>query len=105
MSFIIGKIKCHFCNEKDGIMESVCDHGIYGEVGGRIFFHPQCLEMVELSPEKFGHIMMDKAININDLRRQCLKFNDKIPEIFQQKVDKLHRNHFEKMLPYWSRRH
>jgi hypothetical protein len=101
--FIIGKIKCCFCREKDGIMESVCDHGIYGEVGGRIFYHPQCLEMIELSPEKYGHIMADQAINVNDLRKMCLQFNDTLEETFQKKVEKLQRNHFEKMLPYWSR--
>ena len=103
--FIFGKIKCCFCSQTDGIIESVCDHGLYGDVGGRIFYHHQCLEMVEMTPEKFGHIIADRAININDLRKECLKFNDDIPKLFQQRVEKLQRNHFERMLPYWSRRH
>ncbi len=102
--FIIGKIICCFCATKDGVMESVCDHGIYGEVGGRIFYHPQCLEMIELNPERFGHRMADQAINIGDLRKECLKHNDTLEEKFEARVEKLQRNHFERMLPHWSRR-
>jgi len=104
MAFIFGKIKCCFCHEKDGLMESVCDHGIYGDVGGRIFYHHECLQMIEMSPEKYGHIMMDRAININDLRKEGMKFNDELEEKFQKTVANLQRNHFERMLPTWSRK-
>jgi hypothetical protein len=100
MSFIIGKIKCCFCGGKDGVIHSVCDYGIYGDVGKRIFYHSECLEMVETQCEKAGHIMMDKAINIGDLRKQNIKnYNDNIYEEFQKKIKTLHRNHFERMMP------
>jgi hypothetical protein len=100
MSFIIGKIKCCFCGGKDGVIHSVCDYGIYGDVGKRIFYHSECLEMVELKPEKFGHIMMDKAINIDDLRkRNTNECNKNLEEEFNKKVEKLHRSHFERMMP------
>jgi len=104
MPYIWGKLRCCFCNEKDGLFQSVCDHGIYGEVGGRIFYHHECLELVEMNPERYGHIMADRAININDLRKECLRFNDGIEKKFKARVDKLTRNHFERMLPYWKRK-
>jgi hypothetical protein len=44
--------------------------------------------------------MMDKAINIGDLRKQNIKnYNDNIYEEFQKKIKTLHRNHFERMMP------
>ena len=85
-------------------MESVCDHGIYGNVGGRIFYHHECLQMVEMEPEKFGHIVADKAININDLRKDGMKFNEKLEGKFKRKVEQLQRNHFERMLPSWKKK-
>ena len=85
-------------------MESVCAYGIYGEVGKRIFYHMQCLEMIEVNPEKHGHIMMDKAIHINERRKECLQYNDTIEEQFIKKAEKLNRNNFERMLPTWSRK-
>ncbi len=100
MPFIVlGKIKCYFCGIKDGLIHSVCAHGIYGEVGKRIFYHPECLQMVEVNPEKFGHRMMDKAIHIEDLRKESIKCNKELHAEFQEKVDTLHRNHFERMMP------
>ena len=100
MAWTLGKIKCCFCNDRDGIIHSVCDYGIYGDVGGRIFYHPECLEMVEWKPEKFGHRMMDKAINICDLQIQNTNnCNQTIVERFNRKVEKLHQKHFEKMMP------
>ena len=104
MAFIIGKLRCCLCGQKDGILESVCDYGIYGDVGGRIFYHIQCLQLIEITPEKYGHIMADKAIMINDRIKECIKFNDKIEKTFDEKVQKLMSNHFERMLPYWSRK-
>ena len=77
MAFIIGKIKCYFCGSKDGLFQSVCKHGIYGNVGKRFFYHQECLEMIETEPEKFGHIMADRAIIINDLKKECIKNNNK----------------------------
>jgi len=100
MAFIIGKLKCYFCGGKDGVIHSVCDHGIYGDVGGRIFYHPECLEMVEYKPEKFGHRMMDKALHIAELRKHNIEnCNKELYEEFEKKVDALHRNHFERMMP------
>jgi len=99
MAVILGKVKCYFCGQKDGVFRSVCKYGCYGDVGKRYFYHQECLEMVERDPEKFGHRMMDKAIHINDLQIRCRKFNNDIEEKFKKKVEKLHRNNFERMMP------
>ncbi len=100
MAIILGKIKCYFCKEKAGFMHSVQDYGIYGAVGSRTFYHPECLEMVEIDPEKFGHKWVDKAININDLFKQNReKCNIDLVKNFKKKIDKLHQNHFERMMP------
>ena len=105
MALIIGKIKCCFCKEKGGWIHSVHQYGIYGDVGGRIFYHPECLEMVEIDPEKFGHTMMDKAIQINDLRKSNIRdYNNDLVDNFKKKVEKLHANHFERMIPGLPRR-
>jgi hypothetical protein len=100
MPLIIGKIKCYFCKEKDGFMYSVCDYGIYGDVGRRIFYHPECLEVVQINPENSGHTLMDKAIHIDDLRKENIKqCNKNLIEDFKKKIEKLHQSHFEKMMP------
>ncbi len=99
MVFMIGKIKCYFCNGKDGLIHSVCDHDIYSGIGRRIFYHPECLELVEINPEKFGHKMMDKALHIIELRKNCMCYNNGIIKSFNKKVEKLHTNHFERMMP------
>ena len=100
MAIILGKIKCWFCDEKAGLIYSVQDYGIYGEVGKRVFYHPECLEMVEMEPEKFGHKWADKAIQINELCKQNRgRCNVQIVEKYKKKIDKLHQNHFERMMP------
>lgn len=100
MAFQIGKHKCYFCEEKKGFFHSVHAYGIYGEMGKRIYYHPECLEMVEIEPETFGSIMMDKALHINELKQRNLKnHNSYIVKKHKEKVDKLHRMHFEKMMP------
>jgi hypothetical protein len=99
MAIIFGKIKCYLCGEKDGVFKSVCEYGCYGDVGKRIFYHQECLEMVERKPEKFGHRMIDKALHINDLVKQCIKYNSNIETNFKKKIESLHRNNFERMMP------
>lgn len=101
MALIIGKIKCYFCGSKDGLLQSVCGYGIYEEdVGKRFFYHQECLEMVEIDPEKFGHNMVDRAININNLRDRCVeKCNRHIAEKFKEKIEKIHNFNFERMMP------
>ena len=100
MAFQIGKHKCWFCEQKKGVFHSVHDHGIYGEMGKRIYYHPECLEMVEMEPEKFGHIMMDKALKINELKLECMKrHNSHIVRLHNERVEKLHRQNFERMMP------
>lgn len=100
MAIIIGKVKCWFCKQNAGVMYSVQDYGIYGDVGGRIFYHPECLEMVEIDPEKFSHRTADKAIQINELYKQNRDHcNVHIVERYQKKVQTLHQWHFEKMMP------
>ena len=100
MPFILGKIKCYFCRKKGGLIHSICDYGIYGEIGKRIFYHPECLEMVQLKPEKFGHGWADKAIHIEELRNENIEnCNSSIVDDFNEKVETLHRIHFERMMP------
>ncbi len=100
MAYVFGKIKCCFCHRKNGVIHSVCDYGIYGEVGKRKFYHPECIEMVELDPEKFGHKLIDIAIHINELRKQNISnCNRSIVERFNEKVDRLHQSSFERMMP------
>jgi len=100
MAFTIGKLKCYFCQGKNGLLHSVCEYGIYGGVSSRIFYHPECLELVEINPEKFGHKVMDKALHIIELRELCIKqCNNNIIEVFNKKVEKLNTNHFERMMP------
>lgn len=100
MELILGKLKCYFCKGKAGFLHSVHQYGIYGDLGGRIFYHPECLEMVQMEPEKFGHNWADKAIQINDLYEQNReKCNVDLVKAFQEKVDRLHQHHFERMMP------
>lgn len=100
MPLIIGRIKCWFCKEKAGVIHSVHDYGIYGEVGKRIFYHPECLEMVQIEPERFSHQWADKAIFIGErLEENNGEFNEHIVENYQKKVGTLYRHHFERMMP------
>lgn len=100
MALILGKLKCFFCEKKEGVLYSVHQYGIYGDVGGRIFYHTECLEMVQLNPEKYGHNWADKAIQIDDLfEKNREKCNNNLAKDFQKKVDKLHQSHFERMMP------
>ena len=100
MAFQIGKHKCYFCEDKHGFFHSVHDYGVYGDVGKRIYYHPECLEMVETEPEKFGSVMMDKAIFINERKLENIKkTNSSIVENHRKKVDELHRMNFERMMP------
>lgn len=99
MVFIIGKLRCYFCQNKSGLLHSVCEYGMYGEIGKRIFYHSECLELIERSPEKFGHKMMDKALHIIELRDICIRHNNSIIKNFNKKVEKLHSKSFERMIP------
>ena len=97
MALILGKIKCHFCGKKNGVIHSVHAYGVYAnDVGKRTFYHPECLEIVEIYPEESGHKIMDMAIYINDLRKENIKkCNKKIIKDFKERVEKLHQNHFD----------
>jgi hypothetical protein len=99
MAFIIGKIKCYICGEKDGLFHSVCSYGIYGEVGGRIFYHPECVRMIELEPEKFGHKLMDKVLYLAELENKCKPKNKNVVKDYKDKVNKLLSNNFNRMIP------
>jgi hypothetical protein len=94
------KPSCYFCELQRGLFHSVHDVGIYGEMGQRLHYHPECLEMVETDPETFGHIMMDKALHINELRKTDLRrINSKLVKDYKKKVEKLHQINFERMMP------
>ena len=102
MFYVFGKINCCFCNGKDGVIHSICEYGIYGDgdIGKRIFYHPECLEMVETDPEKWGHKMVDKALHIGGLKeRNCKQCNHKLVEVFEKKCEQLSKQNFERMMP------
>jgi hypothetical protein len=99
MAMVIGKIKCCFCEKKGGIFHSVHEHGIYGEIRKRIFYHPECLELIESYPEVYGHRSVDMALHIHDLRKENIKRNNEIIPNFKEKVEKLQQCHFERMMP------
>jgi hypothetical protein len=103
MAIVFGKIKCYLCGEKDGVMECVCAYGIYGEAGERIFYHDECLELVERYAESCGHRQIDKAIHINELRENCIKYNKEIEPRFKKKLEKLKQKNFERMIPRFRR--
>ena len=99
MHFIIGSIKCYFCNKKAGIMESVHKYGIYDtDVGSRIFYHSECLEIIERDPERSGPLDVDKAINISELRKKNREYNLEIIPEYNEKIQELKSNNFERML-------
>ena len=100
MGFVVGKLKCCFCKAKEGILQSVHTHDIYGDVGRRIYYHQECLEIVEVEPQKFSHRTVDKAIQINDLRKANEEhYNSKIIEKYKKKVESLQKSNFERMMP------
>jgi len=99
MALIIGKLKCYFCGKKTGFFHAVHQYGIYGELGKRIFYHPECLEMIEVDPERFGHILANRALHIGELKTQNLNINKELEANLNKKVEQLHLNHFERMMP------
>ena len=99
MTIILGKVKCVFCNNKNGLIHSICDYGIYGEIGRRIHYHPECLELVQMYPESFGHRKVDMALKIIDMIQECKNFNKNIISKYEKKLEKLKISHFENMMP------
>lgn len=94
------KEKCVFCDRNKGLFHSVKRYGMYGEVGGRIHFHPECLELTQMYPEAFGHRKVDQALEILDAIKDCKKnFNNKIISDYEAKLEKLRASHFENMMP------
>jgi len=61
---LLGLEKCCICKELDGILNSTNAHGIYGEVGRKIYFHTHCLKTVTNDPEAHTHLQVDAALNI-----------------------------------------
>lgn len=100
MAIILGKIKCLFCGQKGGNINSVHQYGIYGEIGKRHFYHPECLESVDREPEFYGHLMADKAIFIHDLQeRGHTNYNSSVVKKHKEQIEKCHANAFQRMLP------
>jgi len=94
------KPKCAFCGGRYGFLHSVNAYGIYGELGKRYYYHPECMNMVEMEPEKFGHKMVDMAIYLNDRLKECKReTNDNIAKDFKEKVEECHANNFSRMIP------
>jgi hypothetical protein len=94
------KPKCCFCGEKKGFLHSVHGYGIYGEMGARVYYHPECRNAVEVSPEEYGHINVDKALHIDELEEYCIRnTNSSIVQDFKEKIEKCHTNHFSRMIP------
>jgi len=100
MAVTIGRLKCCLCGGKGGVLKSVHQYGEYGGVGGRHHYHQECLELVEMYPEKYGHRITDMAVHINDLHgRNDKRFNANIIPDYKTKLEKLKRNNFERMMP------
>jgi len=96
----IGKLQCYFCGGKTGVFHSVHAYGIYGGMGKRVHYHPECLEMAETYPEYYGHQMVDKALHIHELRERNEKnTNNNITENIRNKVEKLQQYNYERMMP------
>lgn len=100
MAIILGKIKCLFCGKKGGNMHSVHDYGIYGDIGKRHFYHPECLHAVEREPEFYGHLMADKALFIHELEeRGHTCYNKNVVNKYKEQIEKCHANSFKRMIP------
>ena len=100
MGWFSKKPKCVFCDRKNGFFHSVHAYGIYGELGERLYYHPECLSMVEMDPEKFGHKMVDKALHLNELKeRNDRNCNNQIVATHEKEVAKLQQQNFERMMP------
>ena len=100
MAFIIGRLKCCFCKRKDGLLSSVYDHGIYGTgIGGRSFYHEECLQAVSEFPERYGHTNVDMAIQICERRQHNIKINQDIISKHNNNIKELQHYTFERMLP------
>ncbi len=96
---IIGKIRCYFCNKDEGFMHSVHRYGIYDDPAKRHFYHPECLEIIEMEPEKSGSAMMDKALHIITLKESNNdKFNEEIIPKFRASIEKLRESSFDRMI-------
>lgn len=105
MAIIIGKIKCLFCEKPGGDMHSVHKYGIYGDIGKRLFYHEECLKAVNLNPEFYGHLMVDKALYIHELQEKNYKdYTRHAVKKFRDKIEKCHANVFKRMLPKGSRK-
>lgn len=100
MVLIIGKIKCCFCKKKHGVMHSVHDYGIYGDVDKRIFYHPECLEIRQIYPTSFDHKSIDMAVFIVDqLKENHKETNSHIIDKYENNVRKLEVSHWDRMIP------
>ena len=100
MAIQIGRMKCCLCKGKRGFFHSVHAYGCYGDVGKRYYYHPECLELVEMYPEQHEHRVVDMAIEISDRKKDNIKgTNDNIIKDHQKKIEKLKTNHFERMMP------
>ena len=100
MAIIFGKLKCIFCGKKNGLLHSVHGYGIYkDDMGKRIFYHSNCLEMIEMEPEKFGHAMADKALYIHELKEKNEQDNIRICKKYKATIDKLNQKNFERLMP------
>ena len=98
MMFGFFRVKCYFCGKKEGFFHSVHSYGCYGDVGQRVFYHPECLNMVQEDPRKYGNNLIDKAIFINDQKDRNIKDNKEIIENYKKQIERLIGCHFKRML-------
>jgi len=100
MAFIIGKLKCCFCKRTNGLISSVHGYGIYDtEVGKRVFYHEECLQVISECPERYSHANVDMAIQICERRERNLKINQDIISKHNNNIKELQHYNFERMLP------
>jgi hypothetical protein len=100
MAWILGKLKCCFCNGKLGVFHSVHGYGIYeSSPEKRTFFHMGCLKYVEEHPTRHKNQEVDLAVMINDQWDSNIKINKQIIKDREENIKKLQTRNFESMLP------
>lgn len=56
--------KCFLCKQTGNGLKWVSQYGIYMEANKHYAYHPECLKAVLCDPEKYGHEIVDMALQI-----------------------------------------
>lgn len=92
--------RCSFCKKRRNL-SFVLAYGIYGQCAFQKYaYHNKCLEKVMEDPEKYGHKLVDKALEIVDAIK---KDNDLKGYTFEKLKEKsrILKEEFNK-IPWWK---